>query len=256
MNPVGSFSSPAIPLHKDCRVLDFHPAGIWALNKSCGILSHPNPKKSSTPTLLNCTYDFDKECYNWKDEQGNQQYFFLVHRLDSATSGIILITSKEYLAQQLKKSFSNQEVQKTYYAIVRSNGKPLRQKWDDLLQKKTSNGKIRVLASKHGVPCSTKVSTELKKNTEFGLLLLLRLMPKTGRTHQLRVQCAKRNLPILGDRTYGDFSLNRKINQSHKVERLFLHAAKIKIAINNQGEKSHIWEVKSPMPPAFEKILN
>ena len=97
MNPVGSFSSPAIPLHKDCRVLDFHPAGIWALNKSCGILSHPNPKKSSTPTLLNCTYDFDKECYNWKDEQGNQQYFFLVHRLDSATSGIILITSKEYL---------------------------------------------------------------------------------------------------------------------------------------------------------------
>ncbi len=52
---------------------------------------------------------------------------------------------------------------------------------------------------------------------------LIELQPLTGRTHQLRVQCAARGFPILGDRTYGDFAWNKRL----KAERLYLHAEKV-----------------------------
>ena len=101
----------------------------------------------------------------------------------------------------------------------------------------------------------TKVYLERKAHTKLGMLALLRLSPKTGRTHQLRVQCAKRKLPIIGDRTYGNFQLNRKYAKQFKCDRLFLHATKLKVKISQKGKTEFMWEVVSPLPPAFTKII-
>ena len=90
---------------------------------------------------------------------------------------------------------------------------------------------------------------ERKAHTKLGMLALLRLSPKTGRTHQLRVQCAKRKLPIIGDRTYGNFQLNRKYAKQFKCDRLFLHATKLKVKISQKGKTEFMWEVVSPLPP-------
>ena len=53
---------------------------------------------------------------------------------------------------------------------------------------------------------------------------LLRLEPHTGRSHQLRAQCAKRGLPIVGDQTYGNFPRNREFAKAAGTKRMFLHS--------------------------------
>ena len=62
-----------------------------------------------------------------------------------------------------------------------------------------------------------------------GAMSLLELEPTTGRTHQLRIQCSQRNLPIVGDRTYGDFEKNRLFEKSTTQQGMFLHAERVRV---------------------------
>ena len=75
-----------LPLHKACKVIEYHPSGLWAIEKANGVLSHPNPGNSHRKSLLTTAFDFNNECYCWSDETGTNRQLFLIHRLDSATS--------------------------------------------------------------------------------------------------------------------------------------------------------------------------
>lgn len=248
-------NSISLPLDRNCQVIDYHPAGVWALNKATGVLSHPNEPNAKSPCILSSHFDVEEECYHCMDEKGKTHKIYLIHRLDSATSGILLLASNFALSAQLKNAFSKREVEKTYFSIVEYNGKPIRPYWKDFLQKKSIAGKIRVQCGRTGLMALTEVSLERKNYTKYGLLALLKLIPKTGRTHQLRAQCAKRKLPIIGDRTYGNFSLNRKIAKISNCDRLFLHSAKLKIKIGTENHTTP-WEVESPLPRTFGKLLS
>jgi len=243
-----------IPLDRECNIIDFHPSGIWAIEKASGILSHPNRNGENKGVLLHSSYDFEQEKYHWIDATGNKREFHLVHRLDSATSGVILGVSNIDVAEKLKAAFLNRVVKKSYFAIVAYNGRPIRPIWKDFLQKNPAKGKIRVTSGKTGDSAITSVSMKRKISTRFGNLALLELKPKTGRTHQLRVQCANRRLPIIGDRTYGNFELNRKIAKATKVQRICLHASKISFSLTVNGECIQ-WEVEAAMPRAFARLL-
>ena len=87
----------------------------------------------------------------------------------------------------------------------------------------------------NGPTAITEVSVARDKQGLYGMTLL-KLSPKTGRTHQLRVQSALRKIPIIGDRTYGDFTLNRKIARASKVDGLCLHAGEIELDLCWKGE--------------------
>lgn len=79
---------------------------------------------------------------------------------------------------------------------------------------------------------------------------LLRLEPRTGRSHQLRVQCAKRGLPIVGDQTYGDFGLNRTLAKATGAKRLFLHSLETAFDYEFGGRKLKFKAV-APLPGEF-----
>ena len=83
---------------------------------------------------------------------------------------------------------------------------------------------------------------------------MLRLEPITGRTHQLRVQCALRGLSIVGDKSYGDFTFNRKIARASKIDRLCLHAAEISLKYNYENQTFDFW-ADSPLPRSMGKLL-
>ena len=123
-----------IPLDRECNIIDFHPSGIWAIEKASGILSHPNRNSESKRVLLHSSYDFEQEKYHWIDATGNEREFHLVHRLDSATSGVILGVSNIDVAEKLKAAFLKRDVKKTYFAVVAYNGRPIRPIWKDFLQ--------------------------------------------------------------------------------------------------------------------------
>lgn len=243
------------PLDKACKIIEYHPAGLWAIDKADGVLSHPNRKGLNSRCILLCDFNFNEECYTWSDKEGKSHRLFLLHRLDSATSGIILLSSDRELAIQVKKSFLQRKVEKTYFSVVDYKGKPVKPTWKDYLLKKSSDGQLRVISSKNGSVAITQASLERKKLSTLGTLALLKLIPKTGRTHQLRVQSALRKMPIIGDRTYGNFQLNRKLAKLSGCQRLFLHAAKIKVQFGLNEKRLNTWEVESPLPHSFEKIL-
>lgn len=245
----------SLPLDRLCKVIKHHPEGLWAIEKASGVMSHPNFKNYKGRCLLNCTFDFKDECYRWKNESGVNGELFLTHRIDSATSGVLIASSCPELAEKLKKAFADRIVEKTYFAIVHYNGKPVRSIWKDTLEKIKFAGKMRVCVGRNGSTAITQSFLERKIITKQGELALLRLIPLTGRTHQLRVQCASRRLPIVGDRTYGNFELNRRCAKELNSDRLFLHASKVKVQITLRNRSKINWEVESPLPQIFEKLL-
>ena len=149
---------------------------------------------------------------------------------------VIIGSSDSETAALIKEKFANREVHKTDLAVTRFNPKAKEGHWVDRLVEKRVNGKIRV-ARGNGSICKAKVRFLQKKKGE-NHLQLIELRPSTGRTHQLRVQCMLRKIPIVGDKTYGDFSLNRKVKRESKLERLCLHASDIKIKNTGLGNKA------------------
>ncbi len=245
----------ALPLDHRCNAILFQEPGIWAIEKATGVLSHPNRhinKEKNIRTLLNAEYHFDDECYRWNDVSGKTQKLYLTHRLDSPTSGVLIATNNKALAIQIKDLFYKREIEKTYYAIVRPKGNIKEGIWKDHLVEKRQNGNVRVTRG-NGQVAVTNVSIERKKTGLYGLTML-RLRPKTGRTHQLRVQCALRGISIIGDKTYGDFTYNRKISKASKVDRLCLHAGEIEFELNSPAANLKFY-ADSPLPRSMGKLL-
>ncbi len=246
-------SSEHLPLDREAKVLDVHPTGIVALEKPSGVLTHPNRKGGTKAhALLRADYDSSSECYSWQDETGKTRNLYLVHRLDSPTSGVLLACRSLELAKVVRSLFAKRETSKTYYAIVREKAKAKDGIWKDRLTETREAGKLRVRTGNE-TEAFTKASFERRRVGRLGLSLL-RLEPSTGRTHQLRVQSAARGFPIVGDRVYGDVSLNRRIARATKVDRLCLHASSIEINFSHEG-KSHHFFSESALPRAFGKML-
>jgi len=111
-----------------------------------------------------------------------------IHRLDHATSGILLVGKTASSVIFLNKLFENREIQKTYYAVVIGNIK--------------STGSItKLVDGKTAATDYTVIHQEVSKR--FNMLSLVKLTPSSGRKHQLRKHLASQGNPILGDPLYG-----------------------------------------------------
>ena len=156
----------------------------------------------------------------------------IIHRLDRATSGVMIGAKDDKTASLLVKQFQNRKVKKTYYAVVEGVPKELKATIQLPIGRNPSKpSTFRV--DPNGKSAETYYEVE-KTN---GKRSLIRLEPKTGRTHQLRVHMAYIGTPIVGDSVYGK-----------KDERLFLHAAKLEITIPTS--KRIVFE--APVPPEFQ----
>ena len=244
---------PEIPLGKAVSVVGLHAEGLVALEKPCSILSHPNSETDNKRSLLTASWSKDRERYMWK--VGNKSYrLYLLHRLDSATSGVLIGCVNPNLARELKAQFSKRRVSKTYFAIVLGRATDKELTWRDLLRKRRSRSGIRMDAIvRDGSPAESRM-TLIEARQAHPKLSMLKLKPITGRTHQLRVQAAKRQLPIVGDGTYGNFKFNRKVHKSLGEQRLFLHAASIKIQWEWNGRR-HQFYAESKLPDSFQQLM-
>lgn len=112
-----------------------------------------------------------------------------VHRLDSATSGLVLLAKTAEAHRKLSSMFKDKTIEKKYRAIVQGKPKEL-MIVKDSIEGKESESELRLLESVHSV------------KSDF--LSLIELAPKTGRTHQLRIHCKNIGHPIVGDKLYGE----------------------------------------------------
>lgn len=163
----------------------------------------------------------------------------LAHRLDRDTSGCLILGRNRHALATLGKLFTHDTISKTYVAIV--EGTPAQPEGIiDLPLEKRSQHKSRwqmQVAAIGGVSAITHYQLLATHND----ISYLKLMPKTGRTHQLRVHCAAMGWPIIGDRHYGNAG-----------ENMMLHASSIEVPL--YPNKPTI-RVEAPLPVHIQNCL-
>ncbi|MDR1435641.1 MAG: RNA pseudouridine synthase [Puniceicoccales bacterium] len=215
-------------LHRQAAVIAVDGAGLVAIEKPSGLLSHPNGVGVDRRAVIFAPYDGVRRAYVPSD---GSPPIWLVNRLDSATGGVLLLALTGSVARAAMESFQLRRVRKTYYAVVRSCASCCRWRWRDRLQVRRSKNTLRVCRG-GDFDCDAITDAAAIESRTFGPvhLALIRLCPLTGRTHQLRFQCASRSMPIVGDRTYGDFALNRYVGKVLSVGGLQLLSAEIEFS--------------------------
>ncbi|OAM90820.1 RNA pseudouridine synthase [Termitidicoccus mucosus] len=179
---------------------------------------------------------------------------WLLNRLDSATSGVILVAASESLAREIRAMFQRRHIHKTYAALVFGAPSEDRQRWTDRLAIEKRRGQIRANASAGHIPAEAHMTLLRSNRRAVRSLSLIQLEPKTGRSHQLRVQCARRHLPIVGDATYGDFRANRDFAKRTGEKRLFLHSLETRFDYEHAG-RVFTFAARAGLPEAFEEAL-
>lgn len=241
-----------LPLNEGVQLLAHNKDGLVALEKPIKVLSHPNRSADISRSLLRAEYDHEQECYNWKDADGNQRKIWLLNRLDSPTSGVILLGLNSEISQTVKSAFFLRKVSKMYYAVVRGKPFPDTGTWTDVLRKDMRNGR-RVIRKGRIIPA--KCEYQVIKSPSGGFpISLVKFFPATGRTHQLRVQCRKRSLPIVGDRTFGHFGFNREVELLTGHNRLLLHCARTAVPYIHKGQPG-TFVAESKLPEAFDEVV-
>ena len=242
-----------LPLNRGVHLLSHNEDGLVALEKPACALSHPNVKGEGRRSLLMADYDLKEECYQWIDGAGKSRRAWLINRLDSPTSGVILLGLNLGISQTIKREFATHRVTKIYYALVRGTPKAPAGAWADNLKKDVRRGS-RLVKQGQIVPVKARYQ-KIKSPTGGFPITMMKLMPVTGRMHQLRVQCKKRNLPIVGDRTYGNFSFNKEVAMRTKITRMMLHSGETIVNYSFKG-KVRQFTAKSDLPEDFQPVLD
>jgi len=243
-----------LPLGRDVALLAQDAFGLAALNKPAGVLSHPNAGGDEPRSLLTARYTLHGEFYQWKSAtDAAPRRLWLLNRLDSATSGVVLVCADEALAHEIRAQFKRKQVHKVYAALVFGATRAPVELWKDTLAVQRKGGQLRAELNTGRVPAETKMSL-VRTGRGEPRISLLRLEPHTGRSHQLRVQCAQRHLPIVGDQTYGNFPRNREFAKSAGTKRMFLHSLETRFDFEWKG-RTHVFSAAAPLPPEFTAAL-
>lgn len=241
----------SLPAGRGVTLIKHDANGLAGLSKPAGVLSHPNTPKDQLRSLLNARYDKDGEFFEWRDVAGGERRLWLLNRLDSATSGVVLVALDESLARGVKELFAQHAVTKLYNALVFGRPRAATESWRDRLGVERRGSHVRAGAGQ--VPAQSEMRV-LQATGGQPALALLELKPLTGRTHQLRVQCAKRHLPIVGDATYGDFRRNREFAKATGLKRLFLHSVETRLEYKSGG-RNVAFRAEAPLPEEFQRAM-
>ena len=223
---------------------------ILALDKPAGMLVHGFPAGRRRPqveegTVVAWLRKHRPEIARVGDEPAERPG--IVHRLDKDTSGVLLVAKTEAVFLRLKKLFKEREIEKTYLAVVSGWPEPEKGTIEKPIGIVDGSVKRSVHATKFLKPARTDYEVVRRLALPDGeKAALLRVSPKTGRTHQIRVHLASINHPILGDALYG----GRRGAQG-AAPRLLLHAS----AIAFSPDSGRRLEIEAPLPQDFRDFL-
>lgn len=154
-----------------------------------------------------------------------------VHRLDFGTSGVLLIGKTQNSIRKLNKMFENKEISKTYFAVT-AGQMPVSGSISTTIEQKVSLTHFAV---------SCQIDSE-----KYQFLNLVKLDPKTGRRHQLRIHLLDIGHPILGDKIYG------KDHLSSQTKGLHLHSFSVRFTHPFTHQEIYL---EAPLPKRFNSIF-
>jgi 23S rRNA pseudouridine1911/1915/1917 synthase len=174
----------------------------------------------------------------------------VVHRLDRETSGVLILAKTTEAHQFLKKQFQNRTVQKEYRAFIYGR---MHDRWftmDRPIGRSPRDSRMRS-AMKGAKGILREAVTEIERigvgEFEDETFSYVKLEPKTGRTHQLRVHLRALDRPIVGDTLYAQHLIEKSNNLG--LNRMALHAHRLNLQLLNGEEGRFI----APVPQSFEE---
>lgn len=172
----------------------------------------------------------------------------LVHRLDRATSGILLIAKKRSVLKNLHEQLNQHQMEKRYTALVKGTWSKKRHTIDAPLYQ---NSRYTVVDSK-GKEAISHFQPLKNFHQEDFEASLVEVLIETGRTHQIRAHAKHASHPIAGDDKYGDANFDRQI-KGKGLKRLFLHAHQLTFTNPLTNE---IQKVQAPLTQDLQDFLN
>ncbi len=202
----------------------YQDSDLVAIHKPAGLLVHRSPiDKHETQFAVQLT----------RDAIGQKVY--PIHRLDKATSGLLLFALNPSTARLMGEQFANHTIEKTYLAICRGWCEPsghidhaLKYKRDKVAERlKREQLEPQSAQSRYQTLATTSVDHAIGRY-EQQRYSLVQLKPQTGRKHQLRRHMNHIHHPIIGDVRYGDRHHNHFFNDWLGQHRLYLAAVSLK----------------------------
>jgi 23S rRNA pseudouridine1911/1915/1917 synthase len=215
---------------KDLKPL-FQTRDFLLYDKPSGVLVHPKDRSTEYSITHEVKHSFGKEAN-------------ITHRLDKETSGLILCSKNKIVERELKELFENQQIQKSYLALV----------WGELKEPILVDKPIAKNSNFDEIKLMVYVNSEGKESSTFIKPLyynnktdqtLVEVTPKTGRQHQIRVHLHHIGHPIVGDPLYGrsfrdaEDYLEGKLSRDKRIEltgayRLMLHSQSLEFFYKNR----------------------
>ncbi|MBX4201608.1 RluA family pseudouridine synthase [Candidatus Saccharibacteria bacterium] len=205
----------------------FEDDDVLVIDKPAGILTHSKGALNLESTVASFI-----QPYLDKDMIGNRAG--IVHRLDRATSGVIITAKNKSAEQWLQRQFSTRKTKKIYLAIVEGELEP-KQAIIDVPIARNPKKPQTFFVNAAGKPAQTQYTVIKTFNKAGKTLSLLELKPITGRTHQLRVHLAYIGHPIVGDWVYGNES-----------DHMLLHAESLELTLPDRTRRTFSTE-----PPEY-----
>ena len=228
----------------------YEDENLLVINKPAGLITHPKNTDDTQDSITGWLMGKYPELKNVGEPfiaSGKEvPRVGVVHRLDKDTSGLLLVAKNNDSFFYLKKRFQDRKIKKYYLALV--NGRP-----------KEPKGIISSPLGRIGLKRTTKIignklidkkeaETEYKTVKSYKNYTLLEVIPRTGRTHQIRVHLNSIGTPVAGDLVYGF----KRAVPPHDLQRLFLHAYKLEFkTLDNQS-----LVLETDLPDELQKVLN
>ena len=227
----------------------FEDDHVVVINKPSGMVVHPAKGHWSGTLTSALAFHFQQ-----LSMVGGAHRPGIVHRLDRDTSGVIIVAKTDAAHMKLAKQFENREVEKEYFAICRG---ALDRDRDWIRQPIGPHPYQREkMAVRTDHPASRTAETFYEVDERWQGYVSVRVFPKTGRTHQIRVHLAHVQCPVLcdplyaGHRTLSAADLSAKQSASPDdilLNRLALHARRLKLRHPATDEWMQ-WETEVPEP--------
>jgi 23S rRNA pseudouridine955/2504/2580 synthase len=209
----------------------YEDAHMIVVNKPAGVLVHAGDRGEEQDTLIDqvTAYILEQEqppAESLKEFVKPSPTFTpgLAHRLDRATSGLVLIGKTLAAMQELTRMIKKREVKKTYIALA-FGGLPDREGTINvpIARQEDAKGRRRKVVAGEG----QSAVTHYRVLAQRGTYTLVELDLETGRTHQIRAHLAHVGAPVAGDDEYGDRDRNRHAASKLDLKRQFLHAGRL-----------------------------
>ncbi len=233
-----------VPAHLTAPVFDvlFEDPYLAVLDKPAGFAVHAG---SGIRTGL----------IEWlRSTRPDDQYIELVHRLDRATSGCLLVAKQPDVLRRLQAGLhapgdDRSRISKIYLALVEGTWSGGRRRVTEALRKYAlRSGERMVTVCADGRPAMSDFDPV--RRLRGATLVSVEIF--TGRTHQVRVHAAHSGHPVAGDEKYGDRNFNR-LMRAHGLERMFLHAWRI--GFTHPVTQQNLW-IESPLPRPLESVID